>query len=125
MEIVRGSEINHRLPSTLKKDDYPYALSGELFSTPQLFVTSERLRPGTKASSPHYHRTIDEIAYITKGEVYACEGDREVLLKAGDSILFSKNSQEFHFLENRSEDEAEFILIRRKTRHLDVIYPEG
>jgi uncharacterized cupin superfamily protein len=120
MEIVREAEIIHSNQSN--DPSYPYSKSAQLFHTNQLFLYSEKVGPSKKSSAPHYHRSIDEIAYITHGEIYAIEGENEILLKAGDSILFKANSQEKHYFENRSKDDAEFLLFRRSTSQDDVVY---
>ena len=120
MEIKRHSDIIHKIPSD--NPDYAYSKSAQVFHTNQLFLYSEKVDPTKKASAPHFHRSIDEIAYITDGELYAIEGEEETLLKKGDSILFQANSQKKHYLENRSDKTAEFLLFRRSTRKNDVHY---
>ncbi len=120
MEIIRKEEIAH---STQSSDpDYPYSRSAKIFHTNQLFLYSERIGPNKKSSAPHYHRSIDEIAYIIQGEICAIEGEDEVILRKGDSILFKANSGKKHYLENRSNEDAEFLLFRRSTNNNDVIY---
>ncbi len=120
MEIIRQIEIVHSNPPN--KPEYIYAQSAKIFNTNQLFLFSEKLGPKKKSSSPHYHRSIDEIAYIIQGEIYAIEEESEVLLKQGDSVLFKANSQAKNFLENRSTEPAEFLLFRRSIKNEDVIY---
>ena len=122
MDIKRKTEIQHKLPEGRTEEDYPYAFSDKIFHTSQLFIYSERVRPGTKASAPHIHSAIDEVAYITKGELYANEGEMSVLLKEGDSICFHAKSDEKHYLENKSDLDAEFLIIRRSTKNNDVQY---
>ena len=120
METIRQIEIVHSNP--LNRPEYIYAQSAKIFHTNQLFLYSEKLGPQKKSSAPHYHRTIDEIAYIIQGEIYAIEEESEVLLKKGDSVLFKANSQAKHYLENRSTEPAEFLLFRRSITKEDVIY---
>ena len=98
MEIIRQIEIVHLNPSN--RPEYIYAQSAKIFHTNQLFLYSEKLGPQKKSSAPHYHRSIDEIAYIIQGEIYAIEEASEVLLKKGDSVLFKANSQAKNYLEN-------------------------
>lgn len=120
MDIKRGSETIHQTPSN--DPDYPYSKSAQVFHTNQLFLYSEKVEPGQKASAPHFHRSIDEIAYITDGEIFVIEGEDETILKKGDSILFKANSQKKHYLENRSNASAGFLLFRRSTKANDVVY---
>jgi len=120
VEIKRQSDIIHKVPS----DDpsYPYSKSAQVFHTNQLFLYSEKVGPGKKTSAPHFHRSIDEIIYITSGELCVIEGEEETVLKKGDSILFKANSQKKHYLENRSSISAEFLIFRRSTKTNDVVY---
>lgn len=120
MNIKRHSDVIHKVASD--DSDYPYSKSAQVFHTNQLFLYSEKVEPSKKASAPHFHRSIDEIAYVTSGELYAIEGEEETLLKKGDSILFQANSQKKHYLENRSNRSAEFLLFRRSAKTNDVIY---
>ncbi|CBW27288.1 conserved hypothetical protein [Halobacteriovorax marinus SJ] len=120
MEIKRSSELNHKLPTSNSEKDYPFALSAEVFKTNQLFLYSEKVRPGTKASAPHYHRSIDEIIYVTNGELIAVEGSKETKLESGDFVIFKANSELLHYLENRTGTEATFLIFRRNTKNDDV-----
>jgi RimJ/RimL family protein N-acetyltransferase len=117
MKVKRKEDIVHKKPT----ENYEYAESDQVFLTDQLFLYSEKVMPGKKGSKPHFHKSIDEIAVITKGELMAFEGNESTLLKAGDSILFEANSKELHFLENQSALEAEFLLFRKNIKDNDVM----
>ena len=122
MEIIREEEIIHRKPTSKNNEEYPYASSAKIFHTKQLFLYSEKVGPGKKSSAPHFHKAIDEIIVVTKGELLACEGDEETLLKRGDSICFLANSKKKHYLENNTNTESEFLLFRKSTSQDDVVY---
>lgn len=122
MEVQREENIIHKKSNSKNGDEYPYASSAKIFHTKQLFLYSERMEPGQKSSAPHFHRTIDEIVIVTKGELIAFEGDEEILLKKGDSVCFFANSKKTHYLENRSIAESEFLLFRKSTAQDDVVY---
>ncbi|MBK22425.1 MAG: hypothetical protein CME70_00345 [Halobacteriovorax sp.] len=122
MQVKRNSEIKHSIPSGKDPKTYPYAESDKIFHTKQLFLYSEKVAPGKKASAPHLHSSIDEIIVVTKGELCAKEGSEEVLLNEGDSICFEAGSAQKHFLENRSSNDAEFLIFRRAISKNDVIY---
>ncbi len=122
MHIKRGRDIIHKYPTNKTAQSYPYAQSEVIFKTSQLFVSSERLEPGRKASAPHTHEKVDEIIYVTKGALVAHEGDKIANVVAGDSICFNSNCSDKHFLENTSNQPAEFIVIRSNQAELDVIY---
>lgn len=78
--------------------------------------------PGKKSSAPHFHKEIDEIIFVTKGELFAYEDEQEVLLKEGDSACFYANSKKRHYLYNKSESVAEFLLFRKNISQNDVVY---
>ena len=122
MDIKRLNEINHKVPGDKSLDEYPYALSDKLFHTKQLFLYSEKVRPGTKASAPHLHKAIDEIIYVTKGTLEAVEGEEKIVLSPGDSVCFRAGSDLKHYLENTSDEEAEFLIFRRANSKEDVVY---
>lgn len=122
MKVKKANEVNHRLPAGKTLECYPYALSDKLFHTKQLFLYSEKVLPGKRASAAHYHKSLDEIIYVTSGELWAIEAEEEVLLCAGDSACFQANSKRMHHLENRSKEEAEFLIFRKAIQIEDVVY---
>jgi len=122
MEINRVAERVHQKPEPKQGVEYPYSASAKVFHTNQLFLYSERVQPGERASAPHFHRAIDEIIAVVNGELYAIEGDEEVRLIEGDSVCFQAGSRNKHFLENRSQVEATFLIFRRSTTQDDVVY---
>jgi len=75
------------LPTSRSEKDYPFALSAEVFNTNQLFLYSEEVRPSTKASAPHYYRSIEENIYVTR-ELIAVEGSEETKLESSDFVIF-------------------------------------
>ena len=121
MDIRKAKSITHFIPEE-KKEGYPYALSANLFQTGQLCIYSEKVRPGSKSSAPHYHESIDEVVYVLEGELVAVEGDEECTLNENDAVCFKANSKKLHYLENRSNQIAKFLLIRKQISEKDVIY---
>jgi uncharacterized cupin superfamily protein len=122
MEIVREENIIHSKPASKNNEEYPYTSSAKIFHTKQLFLYSEKVEPGKKSSAPHFHKAIDEIIVVTKGEFHAFEGDKETILKSGDSICFLANSEKKHYLENKSILDSEFLLFRKSISQDDVVY---
>lgn len=122
MEVHLRNEVVHQFPAGEDEESYPYGKSDKVFHTDQLFLYTELVPAGRKASAPHRHKSIDEIVYVIKGELVAFEGEQRVVLKAGDSVCFKRMSQENHFLENQSSEESEFLIFRRSTKKKDVIY---
>ena len=122
MNLKRASEIEHKLPLGKSDSDYPYSKSDKIFTTDQLFLYSEQVSPGRNASAPHFHRSIDEIIYMVRGELVAHEGEDKVTIKAGDSICFKANTGKKHYLQNTSNKIAEFLLFRQNLKDEDIIY---
>lgn len=108
MEYKSTTNLIHKKP----REDYPYAASAKIFHTDQLFLYSELVEPKTKSSAPHFHKKIDEAILIVEGELWAYEDDQSKLLKQGDSICFKANSQKNHYLKNKSDQKARFLLFR-------------
>jgi len=119
MLITRKSTLRHTKPDI---KNYAYAASAKVFVTEDLFIYSEQVSPGDRASAPHFHRDMDEVAIITKGTLVAFEGSEQVELSEGDSICFEKNSEKLHFLENQSQELAEFLVIRKNLQKDDAVY---
>lgn len=122
MDYIRKKELIYKRPELKDKSEYPYSSSAKVFHTEQLFLYSEKVRPGDKSSAPHFHKKIDEIVVVTKGELVAYEDEQEVLLKEGDSVCFYANSEKRHYLQNKSDCDAEFLLFRKSGLEGDVVY---
>jgi uncharacterized cupin superfamily protein len=67
VEIKKNEDVIHRFPEGKSEDNYPYSQSAKLFNTNQLFLYSEKVLPGRRASAPHCHESIDEIIYVIRG----------------------------------------------------------
>lgn len=122
MEVKRSNELEHKFPNGKDEYTYQYGKSDQIFHTDQLFLYSELIPAGRKASAPHSHSAIDEIIYITEGELIAHEGDEFITLKKGDSICFKAKSEKKHFLENKTDSDAQFLIFRSSIKTDDVIY---
>lgn len=116
MKYKSTTNLVHEKP----REDYPYAASAKIFHTDQLFLYSEEVAPGHKSSASHFHEKIDEIILVVEGELYAHEGQDSQLLKAGDSLCFFANSQAKHYLENKSDRNARFLLFRKTSSKPDA-----
>ena len=67
------------------------------------------LPPGGWSSQRHWHSHEDELVYVLEGELVLVEDGGEVLLKAGDSAAFAKNSGNGHHMINRSTAVARYL----------------
>lgn len=122
MDVKRSNELKHMFPDGKDETTYQYGKSDKVFHTDQLFLYSELIPAGRKSSAPHFHNAIDEIIHVTEGELVAYEGDDSTTLKKGDSICFKAKSEKKHFLENKTDMDARFLIFRRSIKTNDVIY---
>lgn len=122
MKILRNKDLEFKTPIQKDGTEYPYGASAKLFITKQIFLFKEKLAAGKDASAPHYHQFLDEVITVIKGELYVIEGDEESILNEGDSVLFKADSKKKHYLRNRSDSEAEFLVFRQNISESDVVY---
>lgn len=125
MKKIESKNVIPALPSSADKASYPYALSAPIFNTDQLFLSMESVRPGTRASAAHYHEMKEEIVYVAQGELVAVEGDVETVLQEGDFALFESDSKRFHYLENRTDFEARFLIFKQSSKIRDVVFTKN
>ena len=107
------------------QNDGPYAkiALGDAVGLTQYGVHLERLPPGSRSSHRHWHETEDEFIYMISGELVLIE-DHETLLRAGDAAGWKAGQPLAHCLENRSDSEAEILVVGTR-RDSDVVhYPD-
>jgi len=119
MEIIRNQDLVYQKPS---RPNYPYSLSAKIIDSNQLFIYSELLKPGMRSSAPHYHREIDEVIFILKGKLEVVEGQSCSTLTMGDTVCFKANSKVLHYLENKTDKDAEFLIIRKSMENSDASF---
>lgn len=125
MKIQRSTDRQHR-PLKSSKTGEEYSLSSvisDAFASEDIFLSHEIIRPNSKSSGAHFHTETDEIIYILEGSITAVEDETEVALSAGDSILFERQSEKYHFLKNESQSDCVALVIRRKMAVEDVVFP--
>ncbi len=124
MKFQRSAEREYNQLKSHKTGE-KYSLSHVMSSALQakdIFLSHEIIRPNSSSSAPHFHTETDEIIYVVKGTLKAIEGDAEIELNEGDSILFESNSGQRHFLKNDSNYESQVLVIRKKIEKPDVEY---
>lgn len=107
---------------TSSKTGEDYSQSALLEHGDDFFIHQERLEPGKRSSALHYHPDTDECIYILRGTLFAIKGEEILALRAGDFVKFSKEERVCHTLENRSQEMAEFLVIKRP--HYEQIFKE-
>jgi uncharacterized cupin superfamily protein len=70
-----------------------------------------RLAPGVWSSQRHWHAFEDEFVFVLKGEVTLVTDAGEEILRSGDSAGFKAGTRDGHCLQNRSQADAEILVI--------------
>ncbi|HCO67360.1 MAG TPA: cupin domain-containing protein, partial [Dysgonomonas sp.] len=81
-----------------------------------LSVKLECMPPDTKENI-HYHTKALQFFYILKGEAIFHIHENEVNIRAQEGILISP--QTIHFIENRSNERIDFLVISQPTTNND------
>jgi uncharacterized cupin superfamily protein len=76
----------------------------------QMGVNLVRLAPGAWSSQRHWHAHEDEFVYMLAGELVLVTDDGEEILVAGDCAGFPAGERNGHCLQNRSADDAVFLV---------------
>ena len=102
--------------------EYEYSIIGEAGGLSQFGVHIEVLRPGSKSSLHHWHKTEDEMIYMLSGEVILVEED-ETLLRTGDAACWPAGVHIGHHLENRSGANASYLTVGTRNKRDVIHYP--
>jgi uncharacterized cupin superfamily protein len=90
---------------------------GEAVGLTQFGVNLVRLPAGVWSSQRHWHSHEDEFVYVLRGEVVLVTDEGEETLRAGDCAGFKAGDRNGHCLQNRSLEDAEFLVVG--SRHDD------
>ncbi|MEZ5500713.1 MAG: cupin domain-containing protein [Steroidobacteraceae bacterium] len=69
------------------------------------------LPPGTWSSQRHWHSHEDEFVYVLSGDVILVTDAGEEPLRAGDAVGFKAGTGDGHHLQNRSDSDAELLIV--------------
>jgi len=75
-----------------------------------LGVNLVRLTPGAWSSQRHWHTHEDEFVYVLSGELVLVTDQGEEVLVTGDSAGFPAGVSNGHCLQNRSNEDATFLV---------------
>lgn len=84
----------------------------------------ETLFPRSRSSICHWHANEDELVYMISGELVLYEGKMTLTLRPGDVACFPAGNPEGHYLENCSQDEAQFLVVGTRAPSERVTYPD-
>ncbi|MDX8353750.1 cupin domain-containing protein [Cognatiyoonia sp. IB215182] len=107
------------------QNDGPYAkiALGDVIGLSQFGVHLERLPPGSRSSHRHWHEAEDEFIYVISGELILIE-NAETRLVAGDAAGWAGGQPIAHCLENRSGQDAVFLVVGTRLAEDIIHYPE-
>jgi uncharacterized cupin superfamily protein len=97
---------------------------GDAAGLTQFGVNLLRLPPGAWSSQRHWHSHEDEFVYVLRGEVVLVDDDGEVRLRPGDSAGFPAGDRNGHCLQNRSEEDAELLVVGSRMDEDHGEYPD-
>ena len=89
-----------------------------------LGVNLVRLAPGAWSSQRHWHTHEDEIVYVLSGELVLVTDDGEEVLVAGHSAGFPAGVRNGHCLQNRSTQDATFLVASNRSNEDGGEYPD-
>ena len=84
---------------------------GDAAGLTQFGVNLVRLPPGTWSSQRHWHSHEDEFLYVLAGEVVLVTDAGDELLRPGDTAGFKAGVRDGHCLQNRSDRDAEILVV--------------
>jgi len=97
-----------------------------------LGVNLVRLAPGAWSSQRHWHTHEDEFVHVLSGELVLVTDDGEEVLDAGDSAGFPAGVRNGHCLQNRSTQDATFLVASNRSDEdggeysdIDMVFKPG
>jgi uncharacterized cupin superfamily protein len=84
---------------------------GDAAGLTQFGVNLMRLAPGVWSSQRHWHSHEDELVYVVSGQLVLVTDEGEDVMRAGDSVGWKAGVKNGHHLQNRSKEDAVFIVV--------------
>jgi uncharacterized cupin superfamily protein len=84
---------------------------GDAAGLTQFGVNLVHLPAGVWSSQRHWHSHEDEFVYMLTGELVLVTNAGEELLRAGDAAGFKAGDRDGHCLQNRSSQDASFLVV--------------
>ncbi|MFN8670855.1 MAG: cupin domain-containing protein [Candidatus Sericytochromatia bacterium] len=82
-----------------------------IFKLKNVQIFHEKLAPNKKASSAHFHTKQNELFFILLGNPTIYINGEYKELKKDDIVFFEANKKIYHYLENNSSEEVEYLII--------------
>ena len=99
-------------------------LLGDTGGLTQFGAHLETLEPGARSSFRHWHDAEDEFAYMLEGVLILHEGGSETPFLPGQAACFPAGAPLGHYLENRSDAPARFLMVGSRAPHDVTTYPD-
>ncbi len=126
-KIPRSDWLDHPgVPNAVSgQNDGPYSTMpfGDVVGLTQYGVHLERLPPGSRSSHRHWHEKEDEFIYLISGQLVLIE-EEENTLSAGEAAGWRAGHPVGHCLENRSNEDAVYLVIGTRLLVEKVHYPD-
>lgn len=124
MKIIGKNELEHKqLKNQESGELYSFShVVSDFFGSRQVFLTHDIIAPHKRASSAHRHSYIEEIVFVSKGELSIIWGEQKQTAKKGSFIFFDPKEIELHCLLNETDQEVETITFSVKRQDDAVIY---
>lgn len=90
----------------------------------QFGVNHVTVPPGAWASQRHWHAHEDELVYVLEGELTLVTDAGEELLRPGDAAAFVAGERDGHHLQNRSGENAVFLVVGTRVDSDHGEYPD-
>ncbi|MFN7730660.1 MAG: GNAT family N-acetyltransferase [Pirellula sp.] len=124
MRIIHKGNLEHKqLKSQKTGEVYSFShVVSDFFGSEQVFLTHDKIAPHSRSSAPHRHSCIEEIVFVSKGNLTLTFGETRSTLEEGSFVFFDPIDTELHCLINETDLEAETITISTKRNDDVVIY---
>lgn len=97
---------------------------GDAAGLTQFGVNLVELPPGAWSSQRHWHSHEDEFVYVLVGELVLVTDAGEEILRAGDCAGFPAGTRDGHHLQNRTQQEARFLVVGSRHEEDYGEYPD-
>ena len=87
-------------------------------------VNLVRLEPGAWSSQRHWHTHEDELVYMLEGELVLVTDAGETPMRPGDVATFKAGVRDGHHLQNRTGEDAVFLVVGTRDERDRCDYPD-
>lgn len=124
MQSYNLAEIPHReLAASDGTEKFSVSASlADLFGFRNVCIFHDIVPPGRRSSLPHIHTAKEELVFVLAGTPTLGLGDETRTLRPGDFVGFRPGERPLHVIENRSDMEAQILVIASNPSNDEPIY---